>query len=364
VASSLVAALAAMAAALAFRAERARSWPSTATPAAAPPSADPAPSGPEPLAACVVEEVLRATGAVTAILLASDGALWIGTGSGLVRRDAGGRTIEAALEAGERAVAGLAEQDGLVWAATEEGAVAFDGDRRVGEALGDEPVAALVRAGGWLLAGTARGLHRVTVDRGAEDLRVAGPGGEPVRPIALAAGEGTLWMGTASGAYAIPLRTLAAPLLVRTARAIASPAPSQGTSVVIALAPVAGGAVAGTDDGGLVFLRVGGEPHAARLADARANEVNAGAAALLGGVAILGTRGGLLVARVAGERLEVGRPAGLEDASVTAVRAGGGGLLVGTAEGSVLRLDCAGLHSSPGATAPREGGGRGDAPGG
>jgi hypothetical protein len=191
------------------------------------------------------------------------------------------------------------------------------------------------------------------VDRGAEDLRVAGPGGEPIRPTALAAGEGILWMGTASGVYAIPIATLSAPLLLRTARrrVISSGARPAGTSVVTALAPVAGGAVAGTDDGGLVLLKEGEEPFAARLSDARANEVNAGAAASLGEVAILGTRGGLLLARAQGGRLAVGRPVGLEGVSVTAVAAVGGRLLAGTSGGAVLRLDCP--DAAPAPAAPR-----------
>jgi hypothetical protein len=80
---------------------------------------------------------------------------------------------------------------------------------------------------------------------------------------------------------------------------------------------------------------------ALRLADARANEVNPGAAAIAGDAVVVGTQGGGLVfARPAEAGLGAGRPRGLEKLAVSALSASGGELLAGTAQGAVLRIAC------------------------
>jgi hypothetical protein len=175
---------------------------------------------------------------------------------------------------------------------------------------------------------------------------VAGPAGEPIRPTALAASAGRLWIGTASGVYALPLASLEAPLLARTARwhPLVFGEPPAETNVVTALAPLADGAVAGTDDGGLVLVRADGRVSAARFADARANEVSPGAAAVApDGAVLAGTQGGgVLVARPGPAGLEVVRAGGLGRREVSAVARAPGGALVGTADGAVVRIACGG----------------------
>jgi hypothetical protein len=236
--------------------------------------------------------------------------------------------------------------DGLVWAATQGGLVAFDGDRPALALLEADAVTALVAVRGAVYAATPRGLFRVTVDDGAERVDVAGPSGEPLRPNALAVSGERLWIGTPSGAYAVPLASLDAPLLARTARwyPLVFGAPGAETNVVTALAPAGDGVVAGTDDGGLVLVRAGGEIAAARFSDRRANEVNPGAAALApDGAVLAGTQGGgVLLARpratTAG--LEVVRLGGQVPREISAVAPARGGVLVGTAAGAVVRLAC------------------------
>jgi hypothetical protein len=295
---------------------------------------------------CAVQEIARAGARVTAVLETREGELWIGTfDGGVLRADAPGLAPEPVgdLAGRERLVNALVEHDGLVWAATQGGLVALDGGRRALALLRGDGVSALAAAGGALYAGTGRGLVRVGVD-GVERVDVAGPSGEPLRPTALAASRDRLWIGTASGAYAVPLASLAAPLLARTARwhPLVFGDPPAETNVVTALAPLGDGAVAGTDDGGLVLVSGDGRVSATRFADARANEVNPGAAALDGGGAVLaGTQGGgLLVARPDAAGLEVVRAGGLGRREISAVAAIPGGALLGTAEGAVLRIAC------------------------
>jgi hypothetical protein len=301
------------------------------------------PIEPEARAGCTAVEVARAPSRVTALLPASDGALWVGTfDAGLLRGAPGEEPLGVALDGAERFVNALAEHDGLVWAATQRGLLAFDEGRRVAAVLEDGGVTSLARAGGALWAGTARGVFRAGVE-GAEPARAVGPSGEPLRVNALAAGRADLWIGTPAGAYSIPLATLAAPLLTRAARwhPLVFGSPPAETNVVTALAALGEGAVAGTDDGGLVLLRRVGEASAARLADPRANEVNPGAAAAAPSGALLGTQGGgLLAVSLHGDALAVARPAGLEAEAISAVWASGDAVLAGTADGRVLRVEC------------------------
>ena len=282
---------------------------------------------------------------MTAVLAASEGATLVGTfDDGVVRLGPDGTALAiAGLEGRERFVNALAEHDGLVWAATQGGLVALDGERRALAVLRGEGVTALVRAGSRLYAGTARGVFRVSAERGSEPMAVVGPDGEPIRTTALASTATDLWIGTTSGAYSLPLANLEAPLLSRTARwhPLVFGAPGAATNVVTALAPLADGTLAGTDDGGLVRLAPEGGVAALRLADARANEVNPGAAAAVHGGVVVGTQGGGLVfARAVEAGLGAGRPLGLERHAVSAVWAAGDEILAGTAEGAVLRIVC------------------------
>jgi ligand-binding sensor domain-containing protein len=305
---------------------------------------------------CRIEEVARIGRRITALLPASDGTLWVGTFDDGVVRLGEGETPQAALGlAGRRRfVNALAEHGGVVWAATQGGLVALDDDLPGSlVVLADEGVTALATAGGRLYAGTARGLFRVSAG-GAEAVAVAGPAGEPLRVTALAvsppgalssARDGRLWIGTASGAYSLPLATLTAPLLARTAawHPLVFGDPPAETNVVTALVAVGDSAVAGTDDGGLVRIGGRGEISALRFSDPRANEVNPGAAAVSAGGAVFGTQGGgVLVARSRPPPLDAARVPGLEQAAVSAAWAGGEEVLVGMTDGIVLRVVCGG----------------------
>jgi ligand-binding sensor domain-containing protein len=301
---------------------------------------------------CEPAEIARVGARVTALLEAGSGELWIGThDAGLVLRAPSGEETAPALSGRERFVNALAEHDGLVWAATQGGLLAFDGERRVATLLAREGVTALVRAGRALYAGTARGLHRIQVD-GAVPVEANGPSGEPLRVTALAAAGARLWIGTASGAYALPLAAVEAPLLQRTARwhPLVFGEPPAETNVVTALAALGDVVVAGTDDGGVVRLPEDGVAACARFADARANEVNPGAAAAVEGAVLIGTQGGgVLLARARPGGLEISRPRDLARGEISAVAPGTAGALVGTAAGVVLRLACPGVGVTPSA---------------
>lgn len=316
-----------------------------AVPVVADPSL-PAPAGVElsdlPGAAAV--EVARVGARITAVLEDREGALYLGTfDAGLFRA---GTEIAAVpgLRGREHFVNALALHDGLVWAATQGGLIAIDGDRRAMTVLGGEGVTALAQARGALYAGTARGIFRISAAAGAEPVEAAGPSGEPLRVTALAASASRLWIGTASGAYSLPLALAEAPLLAREARwhPLVFGTPPAETNVVTALAPLADGAVAGTDDGGVVRLHDDGRVSALRFADARANEVNPGAAApAFAGTAVLGTQGGGLVLVRAGSgvaELAAVRLGGMGRAEVSAVRVVGERILVGTSAGVVSEL--------------------------
>jgi hypothetical protein len=304
---------------------------------------------------CALAELARAGARVTALLLSSDGVLHVGTGDGGVLRldPADGEDLGApALRGRERLVNALAEHEGLVWAATRGGAVALDGERRVLSVLPGDDVTALAAAGSALYAGTARGVFRISAEEGAMPVEATGPSGEPLRVTALAASGGRLWIGTASGAYSLPLAEVEAPLLARTARwhPLAPAGENGDAGGVSALAPLAGGVVAGTDGGGLVRVREDGGVSAARFVEPGANEVSPGAAAALApsrgvgaGVGVLfGTEGGgLLLARPRGDGLSVARLAG---GAISAVHVGEDGerVLAGGADGRILSGTCPG----------------------
>jgi ligand-binding sensor domain-containing protein len=308
-------------------------------------------------AGCEVREVARVPGRVTALLEEAgaggegrgeggSGVLWIGTfDEGLFRLAGGGLSAVEGLRGRERFVNALASHDGLVWAATQGGVAGFDGGRRAVTLLAGEGATALARAGSALYAGAARGLFRLSAGAGGEPVEAAGPGGEPLRVTALAASATRLWIGTASGAYSLPLATLEAPLLARTARwhPLVFGSPPAETNVVTALASLADGALAGTDDGGVVRLGDGGAVSALRFADPRANEVNPGAAvAAPGGAVLAGTQGGgVLLVRPAGAALAAERLQALARAEVSALRTDGARVLAGTAQGAVLEVRCA-----------------------
>jgi ligand-binding sensor domain-containing protein len=298
-------------------------------------------------AGCTANEVAQAGARVTALVEDREGALWVGTfDAGLLRGTPPELTEVPGLRGRERFVNALAVHDGLVWAATQGGLLVLDADRRALTLLAGEGVSALARAGAALYAGTARGVFRVSAAAGAEPLDVTGPAGEPLRVTALAATATRLWVGTASGAYALSLASAGGPLLSRTARwhPLVFGDPPAETNVVTALAPLDGGAVAGTDDGGVVRLEDGGAVSALRFDDRRANEVNPGAAAPSGSGALLGTQGGgVLRVTPAGRGLAAARLGAPGRAEVSALHAAGERLLVGAADGAVHEVRCGAL---------------------
>ncbi|HEY2748210.1 MAG TPA: hypothetical protein VGL86_26490 [Polyangia bacterium] len=238
-------------------------------------------------------------GRISAILPRADGVVFIGTfDCGLYRfdpaRDPAPREV-GGLDGRERFVDALAEWNGHVIAATHRGAIVLAADgARAGVIAAGQAVSSLAVAGDELILGTAHGLWRGR-DDGAVGER--GPDGEVLRVTALAVTRGDergdrVWIGTPDGVYEI-----AAPLRAQVAmwHPLVFGSPGATSNVVTALAPAAGGVVAGTDDGGLVFVddrSVDARP----FSDARANDVNPGALVTIDGRVFFGSEGAGLVA--------------------------------------------------------------------
>ena len=343
VASSLLAAAAVALGVLLWReGERARHL---AVPVLFDPSVPPgAPVDLVELPACRTRPRARAPGRVTALHLAGDRALWIGTfDQGVLRAPAGQapRPVGAP-EGRERFVNDLAEHEGKVWVATQGGVLVLSPEgKRLDLVEPGTAVTSLALAGGALYGGTARGLLRLSLESGVEPVEVRGPMGDPIRVNALAVSGAILWLGSWDGAYSLPVAALprVPPLAARWHPLVFGSPPAQ-TNVVTALAPLGDGALAGTDDGGLVRISPAGIA-AARFAEARANEVNPGAAVAFGAAAVVGTQGGgLLLASLEQGFLRVGRPRGWPEAQVSALRVTEAGLLVATTDGRVLSVEC------------------------
>jgi len=299
------------------------------------------------LPACRWNLAATLPGRVGALFEASDGTLWMGGfDTGLFHRPAGkGPGAElpvAGLVGRERFVTAITEAHGRLWAATYGGVLELDtqGLRQHTHLRGLAVEALLVGRDGTLWAGTPRGLFRRGAE-GFEDVGVKGPEGEGVRVTALAEGVGTLWMGSPSGVYSVPLAALASG---GTASATWHPLVfgegAADTNNVLSLAPLGEGVVAGTDNGGLVWLGLSGDVQAQRFFEARANETNPGAFATRDGAAFFGTQGaGLLVAQRDGSAVTVGRPQGWPMGEVSAL-ASGRVLWVGTGGGQVFAARC------------------------
>ncbi len=294
---------------------------------------------PVPLPGCALVERARVDGRVTALHEAG-GALFIGTfDAGVVVATPDGRSA-LDLEGRERFVNALVEDGGGMWVGTQRGAVLFRDGRRIAIAAPGVAVTSFARAGDTLLAGTARGLVRLLPGGRSEPLALEGEEPTP-RVNALAVARSTLWIGTSAGALAVPLAPdggLAGP-----ARRIplVFGAPPARTNVVTALAPLGDGALAGTDDGGLVRLGPAGAVAALRLAAARDNDVNPGAMLADGEHVLAGTqRGGLLAVEVEREAFAVFRPDVTASLAISAVARGTHGWLAGTSDGRVLELQC------------------------
>jgi ligand-binding sensor domain-containing protein len=273
---------------------------------------------------------------VTAIAELSGGVLFIATfDAGLYRYDARhDRAPHAVAElAGrERFVDALVPFGNGVVAGTHRGALVLDakGERRALLAAG-ETVTALAVVDGALHIGTTHGLYV-----GDRALAVRGPNGESIRVTALAVSSGRLYLGSPAGVYSLPLRFDATAPLVATWQPLVFGAPGADSNVVTALAPIAGGVLAGTDDGGVAMVSPGGV-RALAFADARANDVNPGAAATRAGRVVVGTQGGGLVdVAAAGDGVRAARPASWPWPRISAIAAGA--RLIGTDDGSVLVL--------------------------
>ncbi|MBK7864371.1 MAG: hypothetical protein IPJ65_38375 [Archangiaceae bacterium] len=271
---------------------------------------------------CELDKLQSLGARVTALLHASDGALWSGTFDRGVFRDG----VPLPGNGRQQFVNALVEHHGSVWAATYGGVLEFDLDGAPrGVQLEGVAAEALVVHRDTLVVGTVRGLYRDFQLSGGADLRVT----------ALTVNDDALWVGTSSGVY--EERGTWHPLVF-------GPAASS-TNVVLALAPFQRGVVALTDSGGLVDVQPGAEVRAMRFTEARANEGNAGAA-LVGddGTLSFGTQGGgLLTVTAAG----AARPKGWPLPVVSALAPG----LVGDGDGDVYRYRCLTGPAAPSAMA-------------
>jgi ligand-binding sensor domain-containing protein len=278
-------------------------------------------------------ETTQLPGRISAILPRADGVLFVGTfDSGLWRfdpaRDRAPREV-GSLDGRERFVDALVEWRGHVVAGTHRGAVLLSANgARAGVIAAGEAVSSLALVGDELVVGTAHGLWR-----GSDDVAVGerGPDGELLRVTALASSRDRIFVGTPDGVY-----ELVAPLVAPQAalwHPLVFGAGGATSNVVTALAALEGGVVAGTDDGGLVFVSDGGVD-AVPFAEPRANDVNPGALARLDGALFIGTEGaGLVMLDEARHAHRVG-PAG----RISAV-AVGAQLWFGSEEGALYSMD-------------------------
>lgn len=298
------------------------------------------------LPACQQRQRARVAGRVTALLPASDGALWIGTfDNGVFRAAPGLPPREVGSLAGRELFTNdLAEHEGRIWVATQSGVLVLEpSGERLLPVVPDTAVTALTRIDERLYGSTSRGLVRLSLSTGITPIEIHGPFGEPVRVNALATSTETLWLGSWDGVYSLPVTALYGPppLSARWHPLVFGSSPAQ-TNVVTALVSYGEGVLAGTDNGGLVRVNAR-STEALRFTEPRANEVNPGAATATGATAVFGTQGGglLVASHLEDQQLQVGRPRNWAAAQVTAVRNTEEGLLIATADGAALVVDCA-----------------------
>ena len=307
-------------------------------------------------AACVTTELAHLPGRITSLLRAPDGLLWIGLfDQGVYSWDP--VTEPAPRPAGEwlgrqRFVNALASDGRSIFAATHEGVAVFGPDGRRGEqAIAAETVDALVAVPppsraertDWILAGTARGLFVLdgSSAAGGVALPITDEGGGAIRVTALAHSGGEVAIGSPRGVYFVPLAAIYQAVATRARWApLVFGAPPADTNVVTALTALEGGVLAGTDDGGVVFVGLDGEVRALRSADAAANLINPGAATTLGSVAAIGTQGGGLIRVRAAFPTWPERPSDWTLPGVSALAGDGADLLAGGDHGLLIRAAC------------------------
>jgi hypothetical protein len=295
-----------------------------------------APDGPP----CAVRTLAELDGRVTAIARDIGGTLYVGTfDRGLYRVAPGEATARAGQLVGrELFIDTLFLRGSGVLVGTHGGLVRLDArGRRAATHLPRAAVSALVELRGRVIAATSGGL--LDVDSG-ELLTLVGPAGETPHPSAAAVARGRLWLGTPEGVYSLALAQLerCGGVLAVAWHPLVFGAPGADSNVVTALVPTADGVLAATDDSGVVLLRPADVPRGRRFELARANDINPGAAAIVGTGAALGTAGaGILLPQPDGR---YGRPHRWPAADVSAVHAVGDDLLIGTDDGRVLLARC------------------------